>query len=117
MWNYYAKGNGYNLGIDIDKLIETKKNEVMSVIKIDLVYNRATQIESIISSLLSFKDAYKEHMDAREQEKKAINEQNEDDFYDAQYGQMQIESEVSTKVHELSLGLNILPMKGKRKSD
>ncbi len=104
MWNYYAKGNGYNLGIDIDKLIETKKNEVMSVIKIDLVYNRATQIESIISSLLSFKDAYKEHMDAREQEKKAISEQNEDDFYDAQYGQMQIESEVSTKIHELSLG-------------
>src|SRR5688572_14351294 len=30
MWNYYSKGNGYNLGLDVDGIINNNQNENVS---------------------------------------------------------------------------------------
>src|SRR5689334_19474832 len=45
MWNYYAKGNGYNIGLDIDKIIEQNGDSNLAIQKIELIYDQKIQIE------------------------------------------------------------------------
>lgn len=38
MWNYYANGNGYNIGFDIDSIIRRNRSEHLSIQKIVMCY-------------------------------------------------------------------------------
>lgn len=43
MWKYYADGNGYNLGIDIDAIMELNKDRVVSIKRKDMIYETKEQ--------------------------------------------------------------------------
>lgn len=56
MWNYYAKGNGYNLGLDIDKIIEVNEGKELYIQKIELNYKRDKQIDETIAFIRGQKE-------------------------------------------------------------
>ncbi|HAZ24715.1 MAG TPA: hypothetical protein DCY95_08835, partial [Algoriphagus sp.] len=39
MWNYYSKGNGYNLEIDLNKVIELNTTYDLYVVKVEINYD------------------------------------------------------------------------------
>lgn len=43
MWHYYADGNGYNIGIDIDAIIKLNEDKVGSIKKRDMIYESKEQ--------------------------------------------------------------------------
>ncbi len=59
MWNYYANGNGYNIGIDIDSIININKKNVESIRKIDMIYNIAEQKEILEKLFISYREKLK----------------------------------------------------------
>lgn len=42
MWNYYANGNGYNIGFDIDSIIEKNDNR-LKIKKVEMIYDFTKQ--------------------------------------------------------------------------
>lgn len=53
MWNYYAKGNGYNLEMDIDSIIELNQKAGLIIQKVDMIYDSDLQIKELTDFLLS----------------------------------------------------------------
>jgi hypothetical protein len=101
MWNYYAKGNGYNLGLDIDKVIETNENSKLYIQKIELSYDKAKQIEETIIFILSQKANYKRYLEISELLKTNLSE---DMYYDLGYEQHNITGEFNHYIHNFKLG-------------
>ena len=56
MWSHYAKGNGYNLGFNIDSIIKRNNHNFFSIKKVDLIYSRPDQINILKRYILSHKD-------------------------------------------------------------
>lgn len=76
MWNYYAKGNGYNIGLDIDSIIEQNKGTNLSIQKIELIYDQQKQLNDIKQFILGHKancDKY-EDLNERLRTEKDFNE-------------------------------------------
>ncbi len=48
MWNYYADGNGYNIGIDIDAIMKLNKDKVGSIKRKDMIYEVKEQERLLI---------------------------------------------------------------------
>ncbi|MBK7009794.1 MAG: DUF2971 domain-containing protein [Saprospiraceae bacterium] len=55
MWNYYAKGNGYNLGININNIIERNRKEFGVIFMVELLYNEVQQYQQLKKFIKSFK--------------------------------------------------------------
>lgn len=73
MWNYYASGNGYNFGINLDSVREINKNDFDFINKEDVIYDIAIQKSLLIdlfelykTELLKFKTNYQEYKDIEE---------------------------------------------------
>lgn len=104
MWNYYAQGNGYNLGVDIDKIIESNENNTdISIKKLELLYDRKLQEQKILDCLLSFQDDFELHSSLEESRQHAIQVHNEDKYYEATADQVYIETSLSSTIVELGL--------------
>lgn len=60
MWNYYSKGNGYNIELDLDSIIELNqsKDEDLSIQKIELNYDKELHLQELKTLLLSFEKEY-----------------------------------------------------------
>jgi len=46
MWNYYANGNGYNIGFNIDSIIEKNDNRLI-IEKVEMIYDFTKQQEMV----------------------------------------------------------------------
>lgn len=57
MWNYYSKGNGYNFGIDIQKIMDLNRSTDFSIQQVEINYDKVYQLEQLEE--LFFK--HKEH--------------------------------------------------------
>lgn len=100
MWNYYAKGNGYNLGIDIDKVIEDNKREDVSIQKIELLYDKTKQLEKIHEFFSSLSDYYKEYLQLEEDNEVT---KSEVEYMETYQRQTQIEADFTDRLHQLRL--------------
>jgi hypothetical protein len=100
MWNYYATGNGYNIGIDVDKLRASQDSTSIAIWQMDLLYDKDKQIDKLISTLLGFKDDCEEYLALDETIRTA---EDEADYHNAYQQQVYIESKVTSKIHELKL--------------
>ncbi len=55
MWNYYSNSNGYNLGFDIESIINRNNTTNKSFFKIELVYDKTKQYNLLKKYIKSFK--------------------------------------------------------------
>lgn len=61
MWNYYAKGNGYNIGVNIENVIEENTDSQIDIQTIELIYNSAAQLEKTLELKFSVKPTSQIH--------------------------------------------------------
>lgn len=102
MWNYYAKGNGYNIGMDIDEIInENKKNTNLSIQKIELIYNKSIQIKETTEFLISYKDKLKQFEIMSEKQKSPDIEENE--YHGLEQDRLEITEDFNDKLYKLRL--------------
>jgi len=73
MWNYYASGNGYNIGINLDSVREINKNDFDFINKEDVIYEITIQkgllidlFEQYKTELLKFKTTHQEYKNIEE---------------------------------------------------
>ena len=59
MWNYYAKGNGYNLGIKIDNIMSNIK-KVKFISQIRIIYDKKEQYNELDLFFNYYKNDYEE---------------------------------------------------------
>lgn len=55
MWNYYSSGNGYNLGLNIQNIINNNTENVGNITRIELVYDESEQYKLLKEYIESFK--------------------------------------------------------------
>ncbi|MFG6687686.1 DUF2971 domain-containing protein [Mariniflexile sp. HNIBRBA6329] len=55
MWNYYSKGNGYNLGLNYESIIKRNENKLGPIFIINLVYDIDEQYQTLKKFIKSFK--------------------------------------------------------------
>jgi hypothetical protein len=101
MWNYYAKGNGYNLGLDIDKIIEANRDENFYIQKIELNYKREQQIDETVAFIRSQKENCNRYNEIGKIIKGGVSE---DDYYDLGYEQHNLIGEFNEGIYKLALG-------------
>lgn len=84
MWNHYSKGNGYNLGIRLDKVMNrTKELESVFSHKIKIVYDKNEQLQLLTEYLekhLQAANKYAEY-DLKMEECQKLNQENEYQYY------------------------------------
>lgn len=81
MWSQYAKGNGYNLGFNIDSIIKRNINNFLSIKKVDLIYSKHDQISSLEKYILSHKVNSEKYLQS-EKIKKIAQNNNDKTSYD-----------------------------------
>jgi hypothetical protein len=101
MWNYYAKGNGYNIGLDIDKIIEENKDANLAIQKIDLVYDHEKQVMDTLNFIQSYKQSAEKY---KEYDEKLKVVENEDDYHEYSLEQNYLIEEFNYGIYELGLG-------------
>lgn len=101
MWNYYAKGNGYNIGIDIDKIIEENNDVNLAIQKIDLIYDREKQIMDTLNFIQGHKESSDKYRDY-DDKLKAV--EKEDDYYEYSEEQNHLIEEFNYGIYGLGLG-------------
>lgn len=74
MWNYYSKGNGYNIEIDLKKLIELNRTQDLSVLKVDINYDENQQVELLEKLISDFKEKSERFKEGKNRIKYAISE-------------------------------------------
>jgi len=74
MWNYYSKGNGYNIGVDISSIIKRNANRNLSIQKIDMVYDMSNQLDMLKKSILTHLDGSSKYLELDELLKSSANE-------------------------------------------
>jgi hypothetical protein len=74
MWNYYSKGNGYNLEIDLKKVIALNRTNDLSVLKVDIIYDETRQIELLGHLISDFKEKSERFKEGKIRIKYAISE-------------------------------------------
>jgi len=62
MWNYYSKGNGYNLGFNIESIIKRNNDKFHLIKKVDLIYSRLEQLSSLERYILNYKDKSEKYL-------------------------------------------------------
>ncbi len=55
MWNYYSKGNGYNIGLNYESIIKRNENKLGEVFIVDLIYEWSKQYRTVKKFIKSFK--------------------------------------------------------------
>jgi len=55
MWNHYGKGNGYNIGLDIETLVKRKVERDL-LTRVEMVYDRKLQKEAIHALIVKHED-------------------------------------------------------------
>lgn len=101
MWNYYAKGNGYNIGLDIDSVIEQNEDINISIQKIELIYDQQKQLQDTLDFILGHKqncDKYKE-LDEKLKAPKDI-----DEYYELGLEQNYLIEDFNNGIYKLGLG-------------
>jgi hypothetical protein len=78
MWNYYAKGNGYNIGFDIDTIIKNNHKKKVFIQKVELIYDRSEQIRLTRDFILTFESKLELYENLR---KKMEHSSLEEDYY------------------------------------
>lgn len=73
MWNYYSKGNGYNIGFEIDAIIKNNHGNKVYIKKVELIYDKNEQLKRTTNFILSFKDKLKRYHE--------LNALSEHDYY------------------------------------
>lgn len=101
MWNYYAKGNGYNIGLNIDEIIEQNRDSNLFIQKIELNYCKQKQIEDTLEFILSQKNNSDTYIELDEKIRIA---KKEDDYYEFSRDQDYLIEEFNEGIHELMLG-------------
>lgn len=101
MWNYYAKGNGYNIGLEIDDIIAQNRNTNVYIQKVELNYNKEEQIDRTREFILSQRNNCDKYHDL---DKQILNAQNEDDHYEYTHEQDNLINDFNTEVYKLKLG-------------
>lgn len=109
MWNYYAKGNGYNIGFDIDSIIERNNSGKIYLRKVEMIYDEIVQQQKIRDHILGSKKEYKKYLDISEK----ITKTNENQDYLALEGERnEIEMSFNDGVFELMLSFKHQAYKG-----
>jgi len=87
MWSHYAKGNGYNLGFNIDSIIQRNINNFLSIKKVDLIYSKHDQITSLEKYILSHKVNSEKYLQCENIKKIAKNNNDKNSYELANYEQ------------------------------
>nr|WKN38040.1 DUF2971 domain-containing protein [Tunicatimonas sp. TK19036] len=103
MWNYYAKGNGYNIGLDIDKIIEANENENIVIQNVKLEYNKSEQIKAITNFLLSFEEQYDTFLAWEEEKNKAKQLNDEPKYHELNHEQGHIIERFNDEIYKLKI--------------
>lgn len=77
MWNYYARGNGYNIGVDIDKVIEENEDNNINIYKMELIYDQRKQIDITHTFILRHEENAKKYHEIE----KILETSNEEEEY------------------------------------
>jgi hypothetical protein len=101
MWNYYAKGNGYNIGLDIDSVIKENEDIDLSIQKVELIYDQEQQMKSTLDFILKHRQAYKEFKDLDERLASTILE---DEYYHYSHLQHGFVGDFNIGIYRLGLG-------------
>jgi len=80
MWNHYAKGNGYNIELDIEKIIENNNGNNISIQKVELVYDKSSQLKNINDYILGFKEDCTRYLELKKQINNAKTEEEQNEY-------------------------------------
>ena len=69
MWVQYAKGDGYNIGFNIDSIIERNRHKFSFIKKVELTYSKDDQLSNLKKYILSHKDNAEKYMRLEESKK------------------------------------------------
>lgn len=61
MWNYYSKGNGYNIGLDINSIERMHQNDI-AIKRIELIYDKDLQLNQTEQYILGFKSDLEKYL-------------------------------------------------------
>lgn len=95
LWNHYSKGNGYNLGIDVDSIINNNIGDNISIKKIELTYDKNFQAEKLFNFIEEHKGALEQYLALSA---KLGNESNE-------YEQVFLDSQMTGIIEDFNEGL------------
>jgi len=112
MWSHYANGNGYNLGFNIDSIIERNSPGFFSIRKVDLIYSKDTQINLIENYILSHKDYSEKYLYLEDVKNLALESDDKNSYDEANYEQDNYLIEFSTGLLELKLKFKHEAFKG-----
>jgi len=100
MWNYYAKGNGYNIGLDIDKVIKANENDNASIKKIELEYDQSKQLDATLKYILRHRANFERYNELDEKIKET---QSKDDHQYFHTQQIELIQDFNIGIHNLKL--------------
>lgn len=103
MWSHYAKGNGYNLGFNIDSIIKRNNNKFLSIKKVDLIYSKHDQISSLEKYILSHKDNSVKYLQFENTKKFAQKNDDKNSYDTANYEQDNYLIDFSSGLFEMNL--------------
>ena len=103
MWSNYTKGNGYNLGFNIDSIIKRNINKFLSIKKVDLIYSKHDQITNLEKYILSHKVNSEKYLKFENTKKTAQNNDNRNSYDTAKYEQDNYLIDFSTGLFEMKL--------------
>ncbi|HAS58388.1 MAG TPA: hypothetical protein DCS64_07815, partial [Algoriphagus sp.] len=98
MWNYYSKGNGYNLEIDLNKVIELNTTYDLYVVKVEINYDENQQIELLEKLISDFKEKSERFKEGKIRMKYAISE---NEYYEIMGEIDPIEMDYNERLEEL----------------
>lgn len=73
MWNYYSQGNGYNIGVDIDSIIE-RSSYLLNIKKKEIIYEETEQVEILKNFIINSKEDYFLYKEKKKQYYKSSND-------------------------------------------
>ncbi|HAH36819.1 MAG TPA: hypothetical protein DEQ87_13705 [Algoriphagus sp.] len=100
MWNYYSKGNGYNLEIDLNKVIELNTTYDLYVVKVEINYDENQQIELLEKLISDFKEKSERFKEGKIRMKYAISE---NEYYEIMGEIDPIEMDYNERLEELKI--------------
>lgn len=100
MWNYYSKGNGYNLGFDLDLIFKRNIERNLIIQKLEMIYEFDEQYSLLKRYMKTTKKKYLKYRNLLAQLNDEINE---DNYYNIENQKDQIVQTFNEDIFEFSL--------------
>jgi hypothetical protein len=90
MWNYYSKGNGYNIGFSLEEMVRQYNLSFPKASIVDIIYDKDQQLDLLKEYFTQFSLKVEKYLELESEKEKSKFRNNESRYYELEYASSRI---------------------------